>query len=118
MKELIKQVEALPLLVKIILAIPALDIIWGIYRIVKGVDANNTAAIIIGIVLLVALYVITLVSAFLGTDGAGRLFRFKHKGNIHGHFFGIGGHGNISGHRFFLSCTQGCANAIIFLKKK
>lgn len=52
MKELIKQVEALPLLVKIILAIPALDIIWGIYRIVKGVDANNTAAIIIGIVLL------------------------------------------------------------------
>lgn len=52
MKELIKQVEALPLLVKIILAIPALDIIWGIYRIVKGVDANNAAAIIIGIVLL------------------------------------------------------------------
>ncbi len=52
MKELIKQLEALPLLVKIILAIPALDIIWGIYRIVKGVDANNTAAIIIGIVLL------------------------------------------------------------------
>jgi hypothetical protein len=52
MKELIKQLEALPLIVKIILAIPALDIIWGIYRIVKGVDANNTAAIIIGIVLL------------------------------------------------------------------
>ena len=52
MKELIKQIEALPLIVKIILAIPALDIIWGIYRIVKGVDANNTAAIIIGIVLL------------------------------------------------------------------
>jgi len=52
MKELIKQIEALPLIVKIILAIPALDIVWGIYRIVKAVDANNTAGIIIGIVLL------------------------------------------------------------------
>lgn len=52
MKELINQMEALPLIVKIILAIPALDIIWGIYRIVKAVDANNTAGIIIGIVLL------------------------------------------------------------------
>ena len=52
MKELIKQIEALPLIVKIILAIPALDIVWGIYRIVKAVDANNTAGIIIGIILL------------------------------------------------------------------
>ena len=34
-------------------------------------------AAVIGIVLLVALYVLTLVSAFLGTDGAGRLFRFS-----------------------------------------
>lgn len=52
MKELIKQIDALPLIVKIILAIPALDIVWGIYRIVKAVDANNTVGIIVGIVLL------------------------------------------------------------------
>ena len=38
--------------------------------------AKRVAAII-GIVLLVALYVITLVSAFLGSEGAGRLFRFS-----------------------------------------
>ena len=38
--------------------------------------AKRVAAII-GIVLLVALYVITFVSAFLGSEGAGRLFRFS-----------------------------------------
>lgn len=52
MKDLIAQIEAFPLIVKIILAIPALDIVWGIYRIVKAVDANNTTGIIISIVLL------------------------------------------------------------------
>ena len=34
-------------------------------------------AAIIGIVLLVALYVLTLVSAFIGSEGTGRLFRFS-----------------------------------------
>ena len=38
--------------------------------------AKRVAAII-GIVLLVALYVVTFVSAFLGSEGAGRLFRFS-----------------------------------------
>ena len=52
MKELLNQLEGLPLLVKIILAIPALDVVWGIYRIVKAVDAKNTVALVIGIVLL------------------------------------------------------------------
>ena len=52
MKELINSVNALPLLLKIILAIPALDIVWGIYRIVCALDENNTTALIIAIVLL------------------------------------------------------------------
>lgn len=34
-------------------------------------------AAIIGIVILVALYVMTFVSALIGTEGAGRLFRFS-----------------------------------------
>ena len=34
-------------------------------------------AAIIGIVLLVALYVLTFVSSLIGTEGAGRLFRFS-----------------------------------------
>lgn len=35
------------------------------------------AAAVAGIVLLVALYVVTFVSALIGTEGAGRLFRFS-----------------------------------------
>ena len=52
MKELINSINALPMLLKIILAIPALDIVWGIYRIVCALDENNTTALIISIVLL------------------------------------------------------------------
>ncbi|MBQ8641360.1 MAG: hypothetical protein IJ480_04015 [Clostridia bacterium] len=52
MKELIKAIDALPLLIKVILAIPALDIVWGIYRICRSVDNNNVAGIIVSIILL------------------------------------------------------------------
>lgn len=38
--------------------------------------ARRVAAII-GIIILVALYVVTLISALIGTEGAGRLFRFS-----------------------------------------
>ena len=52
MKELIKAIDALPLLIKVSLAIPALDIVWGIYRICRSVDNNNVAGIIVSIILL------------------------------------------------------------------
>ena len=52
MKELIKAIDALPLLIKVILASPALDIVWGIYRICRSVDNNNVAGIIVSIILL------------------------------------------------------------------
>lgn len=52
MKDLIKAIDELPLLIKVILAIPALDIVWGIYRICRSVDKNNTAGIIVAIILL------------------------------------------------------------------
>ncbi len=52
MKELIKAIDELPLIVKIILAIPALDIVWGIYRICRSLDANNTTALLVSIILL------------------------------------------------------------------
>ena len=57
----------------------------------------------------------------VGTDKAmlaGRLLVLENEGDINGHSVGIGGHRNISGHRVFLSCTQGCANAIIFCEKE
>ena len=52
LNELIKSFDNLPKIIKLILAIPALDIIWVIYRIIKSVNDNNTLGIILGAVLL------------------------------------------------------------------
>jgi len=52
MKELIKAIDELPLLIKVILAIPALDIVWGIYRICRSLDKNNVTGLVISIILL------------------------------------------------------------------
>ena len=52
LNELIKSFDNLPKIVKLILAIPALDIIWVIYRIVKSVRDNNMLGIILGVILL------------------------------------------------------------------
>lgn len=52
MKELIDSIDSLPILIKVILAIPALDIIWGIYRIVCSLTENDTTALIVSIILL------------------------------------------------------------------
>ena len=41
MRTFIDSVDSLPLLVKVLLAIPALDIIWGIYRIVCALDEKD-----------------------------------------------------------------------------
>jgi hypothetical protein len=49
----VKAMDDLPLIVKIILAIPALDIIWVIYRIVKSLAKGNMIGVILGIVLVI-----------------------------------------------------------------
>ncbi len=49
MKKLIKSMDNLPWILKIILCIPALDIVWAIYRIIKGVATKNLFLLIIGI---------------------------------------------------------------------
>ena len=51
MKDLIKAMDNLPWLVKLILCIPALDIVWTVYRLLKSLVAGNTIAIILSIVL-------------------------------------------------------------------
>ncbi len=53
MKNFIKMMDDLPWIVKIILCIPALDIIWAIYRIIKGASENNLVKLIIGILWIV-----------------------------------------------------------------
>ena len=52
MKQFTESLEGMPLLVKLILALPALDIIWSIYRIVSALNKKNTVALIVSIVLL------------------------------------------------------------------
>jgi hypothetical protein len=49
MEKFIKAMDELPFIVKILLAL-FVDIIVSIYRIVRGVAANDTTALVIGIV--------------------------------------------------------------------
>ena len=53
MKNLIKAVNDLPLIVKIILALPGLDLFWNIMRLVRSIDANNMLCIVLAVVLLI-----------------------------------------------------------------
>ena len=51
MKDLIKALDNLPWIVKLILCVPALDLVWAVYRLVKSIDANNMVGIIASIIL-------------------------------------------------------------------
>lgn len=46
---LVAAMDSLPWVVKLILCIPALDIVWAVYRIVKGVSKHSTLMVVIGI---------------------------------------------------------------------
>lgn len=50
MKDLIKLVDDLPWIVKLILCIPVLDIVWAIYRIIKGAVKHDSFLLIVGII--------------------------------------------------------------------
>ena len=52
MQKLINAIDELPLIVKIIFAIPALDIIWNIYRLCRSIVNNNIIGIILSVLLL------------------------------------------------------------------
>ena len=45
----VKAMDNLPFILKLILALPFLDIVWGIYRLVKGVAKKNLFLTIVGI---------------------------------------------------------------------
>ena len=52
LKKLIDSVDSLPRIVKIILALPGLDIIWAIYRLLRSIVAGNAVGIIVAAVIL------------------------------------------------------------------
>ena len=47
---LISMIDELPLIIKLILCIPAVNIVWAIYRIVKGVTEQNIVVLVVGII--------------------------------------------------------------------
>ena len=53
MKSLIKSFDNLPLIAKIILALPVLDIVWVIYRLVRSLVHDNVVGIVLAVVLIV-----------------------------------------------------------------
>lgn len=72
MKDLIASFDKLPKILKIIFALPGLDIIWAIYRIIKGVAYKNTITLIFGILWIipgsVICWVLDLIWTILGKD--------------------------------------------------
>lgn len=53
MGNVVKSFDELPLVVKIILALPFLDIVWVVYRLIKSIDRKNTLGIVLAILLLI-----------------------------------------------------------------
>lgn len=53
MKDLIKAMDNLPWIIKLILCIPALDIVWTVYRLLRSLVAGNVIAIVLSIVLFI-----------------------------------------------------------------
>lgn len=53
MKDFIKSMESLPKLLKIIFALPVLDIIWNVTRLFKSIVKNNLIGVILAIILIV-----------------------------------------------------------------
>ena len=53
MKELTKSMEKLPLIVKLILCIPFLDIVWSVWKLLKGIISGDVLKIILGILCII-----------------------------------------------------------------
>ncbi len=52
MKDIIKAFDNLPTIVKVILALPGLDIVWAVYRLCRSIDKNNVVGIILGVLMI------------------------------------------------------------------
>ena len=53
MKGFIKAIDNLPWIVKLLFCLPVVDIIWAIYRIVKGAATGNILMLVVGILWIV-----------------------------------------------------------------
>lgn len=53
MDNFIKTVDDLPLIVKIILALPVIDIVWVVYRIIKSAQKQSMFGVVLGIIMII-----------------------------------------------------------------
>lgn len=53
MKSFINGMDGLALWIKIILALPGLDIVWNVYRLVRSIDKGNALGIVLGVILII-----------------------------------------------------------------
>jgi len=72
MESFIKAIDELPFAVKVILCLFGLDIVWAIYRIVKGVAKKDNFLLIVGIIWIIGAvsiaWLIDLVTVILNKD--------------------------------------------------
>lgn len=52
MKGLVKAFDNMPKLLKVILALPVLDIVWAIYRLCRSVAKKSTLGIVLAVIML------------------------------------------------------------------
>ena len=67
MEKFLNEIDNLPKIVKIILCLPFIDIIWAIYRIIKGATTDNVFLLGGGIVWIVFGSTVTWVVDLIGT---------------------------------------------------
>ncbi|MCD8040144.1 MAG: hypothetical protein LUF82_01360 [Clostridia bacterium] len=53
MNDIIKSVNGLPLVIKLLLCIPCVEIIYGVCRIINGVSKNDVLWIILGVLTII-----------------------------------------------------------------
>lgn len=52
MRDVIKFFDDLPLIVKVIFALPVLDILWAVYRLCRSISKENALGIVLGVLML------------------------------------------------------------------
>ena len=69
MKDMVKWFEKAPVWLKVIFALPGLDIIWAIFRIVKGAVKGKVGLIVVGILWIILgwaiLWIVDIVSIII-----------------------------------------------------
>ena len=52
MKDFINAFDNLPQWLKIVLALPGLDIVWAVYRLCRSIDKQNVLGIVLGVLMI------------------------------------------------------------------